>query len=63
MAENKSSNKIRNRGHDWQAIARGRANMPRVMRTTRGLTNVPNVTEVGSAAYRRMQAKAKGKRR
>lgn len=62
MAENKSSAKVRNRGRDWQAIARGRSHVARTFRTTRGVTNVPDAaSETGSAAYRRLLAKQAGK--
>lgn len=47
---------------DWKAVANGRANKVREMRTGRGLSNIPNATDVGSAAYRRLQAKVTGKR-
>jgi hypothetical protein len=50
------SGKMRTRG-DWEGVARSRKNKAYEMRSTRGLTNVPSVTETGSAAYRRMQAK------
>lgn len=39
---------------DWKSIAAGRDKKERVLRTTRGLTNIPKVTETGSAAYRRL---------
>lgn len=48
------ANKHRKPG-DWQKIATERGRRPRYNRTTRGLTNTPTVTEVGSAAYRRLQ--------
>ena len=57
MSEQKQSKKVKNRDRNWQAIARGRAHLARDLRTTRGVTNIPKVTDVGSAAYRRMQAK------
>lgn len=41
----------------WKAIAAARAKIERSVRTSRGLTNIPLVTEVGSAAYRRLMAK------
>jgi hypothetical protein len=48
---------------EWEAVARGRAKIERYTRTTRGLTNIPNMGETGSAAYRRLQAKLGGKRK
>ena len=58
MSEQKQSKKVKNRGRNWQAIAKGRASIPhRDIRTTRGLTNIPKITETGSAAYRRMAVK------
>ena len=57
MSEQKQSKKVKNRNRNWEAIARGRAHLTRDLRTTRGVTNIPKIGEVGSAAYRRMQAK------
>lgn len=48
---------------DWKAVAAGRAHKPRELRTGRGQSNVPNLTDVGSAAYRRLLAKTTGKGR
>lgn len=48
--------KRRKRG-DWEAVARARAKVQRDNRTGRGLTNIPNISDVGSAAYRRLVAK------
>lgn len=48
---------------DWKAVAAGRSHKPREMRTGRGLSNTPNLTDVGSAAYRRLLAKIGGKGR
>lgn len=45
---------------DWKAVANGRAHKVREMRTGRGLSNIPNLTDVGSAAYRRLMAKTTG---
>lgn len=42
---------------DWRAVAAGRAHKPRELRTGKGLSNIPNATDVGSAAYRRLLAK------
>lgn len=42
---------------DWKGIAAGRAHKSREMRNGRGLSNVPNLMDVGSAAYRRLLAK------
>lgn len=43
---------------EWEAVVRSRTtatiNARRELRTTRGVTNVPRVTETGSAAYRRL---------
>lgn len=50
------ANKHRKAG-DWKSIAGQRAKRERYNRTTRGLTNIPDVTQTGSAAYRRLQAK------
>lgn len=41
---------------DWRSIAVGRGRIERTMRTSRGVTNVPAIGEVGSAAYRRRLA-------
>lgn len=38
----------------WREVASGRSKTPRETRTGRGLTNIPNVGETGSAAYRRL---------
>lgn len=42
---------------DWKAIATQRGRTERSDRSGRGLTNIPNVSDVGSAAYRRSMAK------
>lgn len=42
---------------DWRAVAAGRAHKPRELRAGKGLSNIPNLGEVGSAAYRRLLAK------
>lgn len=47
--------KGRNKG-DWKAIATGRGRVARDLMHGTGLTNIPKVGEVGSAAYRRLQA-------
>ena len=45
---------------DWIAVARGRENnRNRDIRTGRGVTNIPNVTDTGSAAYRRLVKRGK----
>lgn len=49
------------KGGDWRAVAAGRSHKPREMRTGRGQSNVPNPTDVGSAAYRRLLAKISNK--
>lgn len=46
---------------DWKGIAAGRAHKVREMRTGRGLSNIPNPGDTGSAAYRRLQARLAGK--
>lgn len=38
----------------WREIAAGRAHKARELRSGRGLTNIPKLTDVGSAAYRRL---------
>lgn len=47
---------------EWEAVVRSRTtatiNQKRELRTTRGVTNVPRITETGSAAYRRLVAKS-----
>ena len=42
---------------DWKSVANGRSNKVREMRTGRGLSNIPNPGDTGSAAYRRLQAR------
>lgn len=42
---------------DWKSVAAGRNNKPRELRNGRGLSNIPNPSETGSAAYRRSQAR------
>ncbi len=42
---------------DMQAKITARERIPRTLRTTRGVTNIPVIGEIGSAAYRRIQAK------
>ena len=54
--ENRGGGKKRKPG-DWITIERGRRNKERFHVTSRGLSNVPMVGEVGSAAYRRLIAK------
>jgi len=44
---------------DWKTIAAARERIVREIRTTRGVTNIPNVRDVGSAAYRRLLAARK----
>ncbi len=55
-----SGNKRRKRG-DWEAIARGRANVDRVLVNHSGNTGIPAIGEVGSAAYRRLLRKRSGR--
>lgn len=44
---------------DWKAVATGRNNKPRFLPGPRGLTNIPNLGDVGSAAYRRLMKKVR----
>ena len=44
---------------DWKAVVAGRAKVEREIHNGRGLSNVPNLNETGSAAYRRSQRKGK----
>lgn len=53
-----SGAKHRKRG-DWEALAKGRANVPRVLINHHGNTGIPTLGDVGSAAYRRLLAKRK----
>lgn len=46
---------------DWKSIAIGRSRIPRDLSNGRGLSNIPNLQDVGSAAYRRLMSV--GKRR
>lgn len=46
---------------DWKTLASGRAKMERELHRGCGLSNIPNVMDSGSAAYRRLQDKLKGK--
>lgn len=39
---------------DWKVIANGRNNRPRDFVNGNGLSNIPRITDVGSAAYRRL---------
>lgn len=48
------ANKHRKPG-DWKAVAKSRESRARQNRTGRGLTNIPDLSETGSAAYRRLQ--------
>jgi hypothetical protein len=48
---------------DWKAVANGRNHKARELRTGRGQSNIPNPTDVGSAAYRRLLAKQTGGKR
>ena len=48
---------------DWIAIAAGRARViGREVVNGRGLSNIPQLNAVGSAAYRRLLAKRQGRR-
>lgn len=44
----------RRKPSDWKAIAKSREQIPRLFPSGRGLSNIPNMTETGSAAYRRL---------
>ena len=44
---------------DWQTVAKGRAHIQRDLINGRGLSNIPSVTDVGSAAYRRLMKRGK----
>lgn len=46
----------------WIEIAKGRSKVERDVRRGAGLTNIPKLSEHGSAAYRRLQA-SQAKRR
>lgn len=55
MAEKKHGKGKGRKTGDWKAIEQGRArNKNRFLVTSRGLSNVPVVGEIGSAAYRRL---------
>lgn len=53
-----NSGKMRKKG-DWEAVARGRSHKERDLVRGRGVSNVPSIQDVGSAAYRRLLGKAK----
>jgi len=53
-----NSGKMRKKG-DWEAVARSRSHKDRDLTKGRGLSNVPSVTDTGSAAYRRLLASKK----
>lgn len=44
---------------DWKVIANGRNNRERDLVKGRGLSNIPPLTDVGSAAYRRLNKKGR----
>lgn len=46
---------------DWILVARGRAARPAALSNGHGLSNIPSVTDVGSAAYRRLMASKVGR--
>jgi len=48
---------------DWVGVAASRAKVEKVIRAGRGLTNIPNIGEAGSAAYRRLLASRRDQRR
>jgi len=39
---------------DWETIARSRVRVPRDIVNGHGLSNIPKIGDVGSAAYRRL---------
>lgn len=47
----------RRKAGDWKTVVATRLHRERTLRTTRGQTNVPPVSDVGSAAYRRLASK------
>jgi hypothetical protein len=56
QAKGKSNGKGRRKG-DWITIAASRARIPRDLVNGHGLSNIPVMGQVGSAAYRRLVAK------
>lgn len=44
---------------DWKAIAAGRQRIQRDIINGRGLSNIPKMGDVGSAAYRRLLAQGR----
>lgn len=50
------NHKHRKKG-DWVAVVRSRVGKQRELTNGRGVSNIPSVTQTGSAAYRRLQAK------
>ena len=54
------ANKRRKPGQ-WREVVAGRSKIERDLRHGQGLSNVPKLSETGSAAYRRLKAK-EGKR-
>lgn len=53
---NNGSGKHRKKG-DWIAIAQGRLHVKRDLVNGRGVSNIPVIGQVGSAAYRRRTQK------
>jgi hypothetical protein len=53
------AHKHRKKG-DWLNVVKQRNMVDRIQPKSRGLSNIPTVTDTGSAAYRRLQAKQKG---
>ncbi len=51
---NKNGNGLRRKVGDWKNIAKSRNNEPRNMRLVNPLGCAPKISEVGSAAYRRL---------
>lgn len=42
---------------DWKTVAAAHAAVPRILEPGHGLTNIPKIIDIGSAAYRRILAK------
>ena len=57
----KTTHKGRKHG-DWVAVASMRTRTPKELINGRGLSNIPKIGEVGSAAYRRLLQRGKMRR-
>lgn len=55
----KSGNGAGRKPGDWKNVANGRANIRRDVINGHGVSNVPSPGDIGSAAYRRLQARNK----